>query len=244
MVQKIGHRGAWGYEPENTLVSFQKAIELGVDMIELDVHLSKDKHPIVIHDETLNRTTTEKGTVAKKTLKEIKNYRTKEKNQPIPTLQEVFDQFGNKVKINVEIKGAKAARRVADLIEKNKVEQSVIVSSSKLRSLKIVKKKLPKTEIALIYYSTKTVWGLFIFAIIAVLIFPITKRIVIKRARKARADYVHLYFLFATKGFIAKLHKLGLKVNVWTVNNEKRIRKLIANGVDGIFSNYPDRIKP
>lgn len=244
MILKIGHRGAAGYEPENTLLSFRKALELGVDMIELDVHLSKDKYPIVIHDGILDRTTTGQGAVWRKTLGEIKKYKTKEKNLSIPTLQEVFDEFGGKVKINVELKGIAAAKRVAELIQKNKIEQTVVVSSGKLISLSLIKKKSPKTETALIYYPTKTVWGLWIFAILSLLIFPITKRVIIKRAKLANVDYVHLYFPFATTRFIAKLHKFGLKVNVWTVNREGKIKNMMAKGVDGIFSNYPDRIRP
>jgi len=104
MVLKIGHRGASGHEPENTMISFNRAIELGADMVELDVHLSKDNQLIVIHDETLDRTTTGQGKIKGKTLAEIKKLRTKKKNQPIPTLPEVINELKGKVKMNVEIK--------------------------------------------------------------------------------------------------------------------------------------------
>ena len=120
MVLKIGHRGACGYEPENTLLSFKKAIELGADFIELDVHLSEDKHLIVIHDYTLDKTTKGKGKVSEKTLKEIKSYRTKEKNQQIPTLQEVIKAVKGKAKLNIEIKGVNPAKEVAKLIKKKR----------------------------------------------------------------------------------------------------------------------------
>lgn len=244
MVLKIGHRGACGYEPENTLLSFQKAIELGADMVELDVHLSKDQHPIVIHDVTFDRTTTGKGKITQYTLKQIKKFRTKEKNQPIPTLQEILVELKGKVRINIEIKGVQSARQVAELVLKNEMEQEVIVSSSRLRSLKTIKNESSEIETALIYYSTKTRWGLFVFTIFSIFVFPVIKQIIVKRAKYAKVDYLHLYSIFATKRFVTKLHQLGFKVNVWTVNSRNRINKMIACGVDGIFSNYPDRIKP
>ncbi len=109
-IQKIGHRGTKGYVAENTLASFQKALELGVDGIELDVHLSADGQVMVIHDATIDRTTSKKGFV--------NNYSSSELQLlGIPTLKEVFELVNKKCFINIEIKDPKATKAVIELIE-------------------------------------------------------------------------------------------------------------------------------
>ncbi|MFY8009995.1 MAG: glycerophosphodiester phosphodiesterase, partial [Flavobacterium sp.] len=92
---KIGHRGAKGHLPENTLASFEKAMALGVDMIELDVRLSLDTIPMVIHDETIDRTTSKTGLVTDYSAKELQHF-------GIPTLRDVFELIDNRCEINVE----------------------------------------------------------------------------------------------------------------------------------------------
>ena len=99
MVTKIGHRGAMGYAPENTLKSFKKALELNVDAIELDVYICKSGELVVIHDDKVNRTTNGKGYVAEKTFKELRALDAGEKEK-IPELKEVFDLVNKKVNIN------------------------------------------------------------------------------------------------------------------------------------------------
>lgn len=114
---KIGHRGAKGHEPENTFVSFQKALDMQVDGIELDVHLSADSEIIVIHDETIDRTTNGKGFVNTLSLHELKAFRIDGKYE-IPTLQEVFDLVNKDCFINIELKNYEATDKVVSLIEK------------------------------------------------------------------------------------------------------------------------------
>ena len=129
---KIGHRGA-GYEPENTLKAFQKALDLNADGIELDVHLSADGYLIVIHDETIDRTTNGKGLVNTFSLSELKSFLIDDQYQ-IPTLNAVFDLVDKKCLINIELKGIGTARNVTSLIEeyiadKNWNYEHFIVSS-------------------------------------------------------------------------------------------------------------------
>src|SRR3989344_1240689 len=114
---KVGHRGAMGYEPENTLLSFKKAIEVGADMIELDVHICKSGEVVVIHDDTVDRTTNGTGKVKEKTLTELKSLEGV-KNQRIPTLTEVLDFADKKIKFDIEIKGKKAAKPVCAIIDR------------------------------------------------------------------------------------------------------------------------------
>src|SRR3990167_11327492 len=113
---KIGHRGACGYAPENTLKSFQRAIDLGVDMIELDVQLCKSGELVVIHDDTVNRTTDGSGFVKKIKLKNLKKLDAGEEER-IPTLEEILNLVDRRVKVNIELKGPKTAKPVLKLID-------------------------------------------------------------------------------------------------------------------------------
>jgi glycerophosphoryl diester phosphodiesterase len=116
-MQIIGHRGASGYEPENTLRSFQKAIDLGVEMIELDVYTCKSGELVVMHDDKVNRTTNGNGYVFNMTLTELKTLDAG-KGEKVPTLVEVFDLINKKIAINVELKGEGTAESTAELIQK------------------------------------------------------------------------------------------------------------------------------
>ncbi len=241
MILKIGHRGAMGYEPENTLRSFKKAVELGMKIMELDVHLCQSGETVVIHDEKVDRTTNGQGYVNKMSLAELKKLDAG-RGEKIPTLQEVIDEFKGKIKFIIEIKGVKPAEEVCKLIIKNKLEPEVIVSSNHVKALLTVNKELPEVKTALIYYSTKTKFGQYLFAVFSLLILPLTKIIILKRVKKAKIDAIHLIYPLATKNFVAKLHRLGYQVGVWVVNKEKTVNKMKAAGVDRIISNYPDRL--
>src|SRR3989344_7793410 len=101
---KIGHRGAAGHEPENTMISFQRAIDMGADAIELDVQTTKDGEVIAMHDATVNRTTNGGGRVSHLLSVDIRRLRTKKRNQPIPALREILDVYQNNRAIFIEIK--------------------------------------------------------------------------------------------------------------------------------------------
>jgi len=116
MFLKIGHRWAAGYEPENTLASFKKAIDLNVDMIELDVYLCKTGELVVLHDPKVDRTTNGIGYIEEKTFEEVRNLDAG-KGEKIPTLKEVFELTNRKVKINIELKWAGTAKPVSKLIK-------------------------------------------------------------------------------------------------------------------------------
>jgi len=128
MFKIVGHRGAAGCEAENTLSSFQKAIDLGCDRTELDVHLSKDNELIVIHDATLSRTTTSRERVKNKTLAELKQLHCVNGEQ-LPTLQEVVTFCKNKVSLLIELKAAGTPAAVTALVKENDITDDVIVIS-------------------------------------------------------------------------------------------------------------------
>src|SRR3990170_2621002 len=125
---RIGHRGARAYEPENTLRSFGKALEMGVDAVEFDVRKTRDNHLVVIHDADVKRTTNGKGLVADLTLKEIKEFST-EKGEKIPTLEEALEFLDSKVKILIELKEQGYEEKILSTIHSKKLEKNVIIVS-------------------------------------------------------------------------------------------------------------------
>ncbi len=225
-ILKIGHRGAAGYEPENTLASFKKALDLGVDVIELDVHACKTGELVVIHDDKVDRTTNGKGYVTEKTFEELR-FLNAGKGQKIPKIEEVLDLLKNRVIVNIELKGAKTAEPVfkiieAYLIEKNWKKKNFIVSSFNHPELKKFKNLMPEIKTCACLTGIPIDYAEF--------------------AKKAAADFVSLNMEFVNKEFVDDAHNRGLKVYVWTVNDSDDIEKMKALKVDGIFSNFPDRL--
>ncbi len=235
----IGHRGAPSLEPENTIRSFKRAIEYKVDMIECDVHLTKDHKAIIMHDDTLDRTTNGRGKVSDYTLKQLQSFNTKVKDEPIPTAEQVLNVTKHKCQLNLEIKGVQPAQQVAQLITSHKAESYVIVSGNSVDTLNQVKKINPKIKTTLIFWATKTDIGQYLFDYFALLFLPITKRIILNRATKANVQSISLGKPLATKRTIQYLHQHNLKVYVWTVNKNSEITLLKQRGADGVFCNDP-----
>lgn len=223
---KIAHRGARGYEPENTLKSFQKALDLNADGIELDVHLSTDGYLIVIHDETIDRTTNGKGLVNTFSLSELKSFLI-DGQYKIPTLKEVFDLVDKRCLINIELKGLGTASNVAALIEKYIAEKDwnyehFIVSSFDWNMLQETSNLNSNIPIGVLTEE------------------DLDKALAFAELIKARAinpDYVLL-----NEERTKKIQDKGFLVLPWTVNTEKDIQKIKSFNVDGIISDFPDRI--
>jgi len=225
-ILKIGHRGACGYEPENTLRSFRKAIELGVDMIEFDVHKCLTGELVIIHDETVDRTTNGQGEVMKKTLKELKELDAGQ-GERIPTLKEALALIDKKTQVNVELKGIGTAKSVADLIrkliqDKRWKKEDFLVSSFDHPELREFFKNDSDIPIAILFEDN---------------FFPY-----LPLAEELKATAINIPLYIASQKYIQQAHQAGLKVNVWTVNTARDIRRLYDYGVDGIISNYPDRL--
>ena len=216
----IGHRGACYYKPENTIASFKHALKLGCKFIECDVHLTKDKKIVIIHDKTLDRTTNGKGLVSKYTLKELKKLDAGNKEK-IPTLQEYINLLKNKAVMVIELKKAKnIVQEILNIIKKNKIEEKVIIVSFHGNYLKKIKKLNSKIKTGLL---------------------SVKELLVIKRAKYCKADLIGIYHGFVTKDFIKKCHKNNLKifayVRVIENPNKKYLLKLIKLGLDGIALN-------
>lgn len=225
-ILKIGHRGAKGYEPENSLISFQKALDMQVDGIELDVHLSADGHLMVVHDETIDRTTNGKGLVSQFTLRELKLF-TINDTHTIPTLEEVFELVNKDCFINIELKNYETAEKVVSIIEKYVSKKHwqfhhFLVSSfdwNALQQVRFLNSKIPLGVL------TETNLDLaFSFA------------------KFLKAESLHPYFHLLNPENILQIQKKGIQVFPWTVNEQEDILKMKALKVNGIITDYPNRI--
>jgi len=238
---KVGHRGAAGLAAENSLDSFEQSLKHNVQMVELDVHLSKDNELIVIHDQTLNRTTDTKGKVCELTLEEIKKAKMKD-GQSVPTLNEVINKINGRCGINIEIKDKQAAELVIKEWERCGLDSNSLISSNHVSALQYVKKVQPDITTALIYYATRTYLNQFIFSIASWLAWPISKKIILSRAKKADVKWINIAKEFLFPKFIKNLQAKGYKVGVWVVNKKRHISRCAKYGVDAIISDYPDKI--
>lgn len=222
MPKIIAHRGASAHAPENTIAAFQLALDHGADGIELDVMLSKDHQLVVIHDDTVDRTTNGSGHVKEMTLKELQSLDAGD-GQRIPTLEEVFNQFGGRFIINVELKNYASIFdslpiEVAKRVKKYQIEESILISSFNPFNLPRFHSRLPDVKLGLLTQpdqAKKWVWRLFHF------------------------DALHPYFSDVDQVLVASLHDRNRKVNVWTVDASQEISRLAALNVDSIITNDP-----
>ncbi|MFL9831264.1 glycerophosphodiester phosphodiesterase [Flavobacterium sp. ARAG 55.4] len=223
---KIGHRGAKGYEPENTLKSFQKAIDLHVDRIELDVHLSSDNEIIVIHDETVDRVTDHTGFVKNFSLPQLKRFLI-DKKYHIPTLSQVLNLINQRCEVNIEIKSYDATEKVVDLIEKYVEEKKwnynqFIISSFDWTALQQVSFLNSNIRIGVLTENDLDLAFAF--------------------AKTIQARSVHPYFHLLTAEKTVEMQNAGFEVYPWTVNEIEDIKEMKSFNVNGIISDFPDRI--
>ncbi|WP_081208763.1 glycerophosphodiester phosphodiesterase [Salegentibacter sediminis] len=225
-ILKIGHRGAKGHLAENTLESVQKAIEIGVDAIEIDVHRCKTGEIVVFHDFTLDRITNGSGEIAKKSWDELKSLKVEELYR-IPLLTEVLDLIKGKCSINIELKGLNTAAGATEIIKdyiakENWKYQDFIVSSfqkNELFQLKQLDEKIPLGILSKASVSEA-----------------------IELGKLLNAQAIHPSLGIITRDSVKNSHRAGFKVNVWTVNEPDDITRMVDFEVDGIISDFPDRL--
>jgi len=231
----IAHRGASMYAPENTIAAFELAVEMGADAIELDTMLTADGIPVVIHDQSLERTTNESGNVSSMTVAEIKlldagsRFEVRFTEEKIPTLEEVFSAVGKEILINVELKNYtspfdRLPETVVALVMKKGLSDRVLLSS--FNPIALIKAQRASEEIrraALIGGGPKIARGII----------------------EAFTDYfaLHPEVSLVNQGVVDKHHAAGHQVNVWTVNEESEMMKLLSMGVDGLITDKPDIAK-
>jgi len=229
----FAHRGACALAPENTLPSFELAVEHKADAIELDVKLSKDGVVMVIHDQTVDRTTGGRGKVNELTLAELKKldagkfFNKKYAGIQIPTLEEVFASVGQKVIVNVELTNYKSTRdqlveQVIRVVKRHQMEDRVLFSSFFPGNLVKCKTFLPLTPVAQLCLPG--------------LLGTITRSWFY---RKVSPLVVHPHLGDVSKNYVNREHQAGRRVHVWTVNDEQDMKRMYAIGVDGVFTDDP-----
>lgn len=223
---KIGHRGAKGHLAENTLESIQKALEIGVDAIEIDVHKCASGELWVIHDFTLDRTTDGSGEIAKRPAELIKKLRI-EGRYKIPLLTEVLDLIEGKCMINIELKGLNTAEPVCKIV-KDKIKSGSWQYSDFIIS------SFQKNEL----FETRKLDSEIPIAVLSKASVPEA----IELGKKLKAVAIHPSLGIITRDNTKLSQEAGFKVNVWTVNEREDIRRMIDFGVDGIISDYPNRL--
>lgn len=227
----IAHRGFSSVAPENTLTAFQKALDIGADYFELDVHQSADGEIFVCHDASLKRTSSNEmtGNIAELSSQELKSARVgypakfeaEFSNEKVPTLEEALLLAKGKIKVCVEIKVHGAETEILKIINKTQMENEVIIFSFYDDVLLEIRKQNP--TIPCLYLSAMG-----------------TKK-TLKKALEIKANAVGLGPLSkVNKAYLDKAHKLNLEVWRWTVNEEADLKKLIDLNIDGIITNYPN----
>lgn len=240
-VNIIAHRGANRYAPQNTLPAFERALQLGVDGFETDVHLTKDGVPVICHNYTINETSNGIGSIASYNYEDLRKldfggyYAPQFKGTKIPSL----DEFLELVKqsdisvMNIELKGPRDKKtefipEIITAVKAHNLTDRLLISGFDTYILKAVKDCDKRIRTGYLY-------GMPHCDNYANMMFPIA------HAKKIGAYALHPMSCFVNKAYVKAAHREGLKVNVWTVNSEDRIRFMINCGVDGIITDCPDR---
>lgn len=221
----IGHRGAMGHETENTLASVQKAMELGVDMIEIDVFRIKSGEIMVFHDENVERLTNGPGRIEEYNIFDL-NRLILDGGHKIPMLQDVLKVIDNKVALNIELKGANTADRVNFIMQyyikdKNWSPQNFIISSFRWDELEEMRRLNPDVRIAVLTEEN-----------------PLEA---IPIAQKLKAEAINPYYENLDEAAVQAIKEAGFKIYTWTVNEGEDIARMKTLGVDGIITNFPER---
>ena len=220
----IGHRGAMGHEPENTLLSVKKAIALNVDAIEIDVY-NLDNNLIVIHGRDLSRTTNGKGYIEHSSFDRVRSLDAG-KGERVPILKEVFDTVDRHAVINIELKGSNTAKLTINLIRayvaKGWSYTDFVVSSFNHYELNIVKQICPEITTGMLIYGLP--WDY------------------LSSALSLQVDIVIPSLDYVDSSLVKSVQQKGLQVWVYTVNLPDDIELMRGLGVDGIFTNYPERV--
>ncbi len=218
MTKIVGHRGAAGYVPENTLLSFQTAIDIGCDRAELDVRLSKDDEVVVFHDEEVSRVTDGTGFVHELSLTELKKLNLSD-NQKIPTLQEAIDLCRGKIDLQIELKAQRTPQLVTKILLKNNFVEYAIVTSFNSELLQEIKAMNPELKVGLLFREySEEIWGL---------------------AEAIPLDIIGPRGNIVTDEIVNAARKLGKSVYAYHVNDKKIGDRLIALGVDEIGTDFP-----
>ncbi len=239
----IAHRGSNKVAPQNTLPAFRCAINENADGFETDVHVTKDGKLVICHNYTIDATSDGRGNITDYTLGELKKFdfgsyfSAEYKGTPLPTVDEFLELVGptDAEIINIELKSPKRrengmVEKTLDAVKAHGLLDRCLISSFDPRILKEVKQLDPRCKTGFLYPTLQASACRFVSNP-----FPIAKRI--------GADYIHPMSVVVHPPLVRIAHKLGLGVNVWTVDDKKTVRSLAAMGVDGIITNCPGKVR-
>jgi len=232
-IRVIAHRGFSGQAPENTLVAIRQAIEVGADMVEIDVTVTADGHVILLHDETLDRTTDGQGSPTSMTLDEIREldagswFAPEYAGEGIPTLTEALETVKDRILINVEIKSEAVEHgvvpKVAALIVEHEMLDQVVVSSFSPEALRLMKITDPAVITATLFNKELH-----------------TDRDPLEIIQEVGSRGFNISGKRLTAAMVERCHRHGIPVAVYTVNEPDEIRRLIELGVNAVFTDHPD----
>lgn len=234
MSKIYAHRGFSGKYPENTMLAFQKAVEIGVDGIELDVHLTKDNEIVIIHDEDIKRTCDGEGLVKDMTLEELRKYDASASFRGvygfcgIPTLREYFELVKDTPVItNIELKTGvyeypTIEKRVIDMVREFGLSDKIIFSSFNHFTVKRCEEIAPEIKRGFLTGDWLYDFG--------------------KYTAERNVQCCHPWHVSLSEETVKEMHEAGCEINTWTVNEYEDIRKLSAWGVDSLIGNFPDRM--
>lgn len=236
----IAHRGANLVAPQNTIEAFKKAIEIGCDGFETDIHLTKDGIPVVCHNFTIDETSDGNGAIKDMTLEELRQYDfgkykgSEFEGTKIPTLDEFLEiskEMGDKMKVlDIELKsevfgkaGTELARKTIDAVKNYGLFDKLLISSFDPAILVVCKKVDKECKTGILYSPDK-------FISLKIGARPVSF------AKEIGADALHPFHMYVTRLYVERAHRAGLQVNPWTVNKEINIKALAKMGVDGIIT--------
>ena len=220
-VLRIGHRGAAGHAPENTLAAIQKGIALGVDFVEIDLRRTADGVLVVLHDETVNRTTNGKGRVDHLSLQEVKKFNAGN-GEHIPTLKEVLKVAAGEAGLMLELKVKGMAQQTVEVVREAGFRDPLIYASFLHDELQHVRTVEPEASLMVLFGGLS--------------------RASVARAIKYGSSYVGLRHDKTTRVLVDSFHRAGLLVFVYTADAPSDIQHALSLDVDGVISNFPERI--
>jgi glycerophosphoryl diester phosphodiesterase len=229
----IGHRGARGYVAENTLESIQKALDQHVDGVEIDVYQCASGEIVVFHDKKLNRLTNSRGLIQKTNFDELSTILVEGKYK-IPTLEQVLELIADRILLNIELKGENTAISTASILQKYIQDKDydikkLIVSSKNWKELTLFKNQNTNIPIGVISNTY--------------ILLKKGRNDIINKGKELNAVAICLRFVVLNQKVVNKIHSSGFLVYSWTINSPQNIKRAIQLGVDGIITDFPDRIK-
>lgn len=234
----IAHRGASAYTPENTLIAFKKAIEMKAEMVELDVSVSKDGIPVVIHDKTIDRTTSGSGTVGSFTLEELKSdyeygkwFDENFAGETIPTLEEALRLMKDQILVNIEIKSEAVTdqaeggivQKSLEIVRRLDMQEQVIFSSFDYRVHRQLEQLDPQIPKAILYERSQS-----------------GDLLPSELVEEYKVDAFNCSHKQLSDEWLIDLRSNDIPFLVYTVNDEDRMKEVIRSGARGIFSDKPD----